>query len=110
MILFPFAVFDFLGMERPNYPQIWQCVGMIVGIYGVGYAALDSLRHWPVVLVGLLGKIFGPIGFISAVAQGTLPLSFGLTILTNDLIWWLPSALILLRAHQVHRSPEAANP
>jgi hypothetical protein len=61
---------------------------MIVGVYGVGYAAaaLDPLRHWPVVLVGLLGKIFGPTGLLSAVLGGTLPLSFGLTILTDDLV------------------------
>ena len=25
------------GMERPVYPMIWQCMGMIVGVYGVGY-------------------------------------------------------------------------
>jgi small multidrug resistance pump len=111
VILFPFAVFDVLGMERPNYPQIWQCIGMIVGVYGVGYAAaaLDPLRHWPVVLVGLLGKVFGPIGFLSAVVGGTLPLSFGLTILTNDLIWWLPFALILLRAYQSNKTPRGTN-
>ena len=61
---------------------------MIVGVYGVGYAtaALDPWSHWSVVLVGLFGKIFGPIGFLSAVVVGTLPLSFGLTILTDDLI------------------------
>jgi small multidrug resistance pump len=111
VILFPFAVFDVLGMERPNYPQIWQCIGMIVGVYGVGYAAaaLDPLRHWPVVLVGLLGKIFGPTGLLSAVLGGTLPLSFGLTILTDDLIWWLPFALILLRAYQSNKTPRGAN-
>ena len=41
--------------EFPRYPQIWQCVGMIVGVYGVGYlvAASDPLRHWPIVLVGM---------------------------------------------------------
>jgi hypothetical protein len=84
---------------------------MIVGVYGVGYAiaALDPSRHWPVVLVGLLGKIFGPIGFLSAVVGGTLPLSFGLTILTDDLIWWLPFALILLRAYQSNKTPNGAN-
>jgi small multidrug resistance pump len=84
---------------------------MIVGVYGVGYAAaaLDPLRHWPVVLVGLLGKIFGPTGLLSAVLGGTLPLSFGLPILTDDLIWWLPFALILLRAYQSNKTPRGAN-
>ncbi len=109
VVLFPFALFRVLEMELPNYPQIWQCVGMIVGVYGVGYAAaaLDPLRHWPIVLVGLLGKVFGPIGFLSAVVQGTLPLSFGLTLLTNDLIWWFPFSLILLRTYQTYKATKA---
>jgi hypothetical protein len=100
VILFPLAIFDLAGLERPNYPEIWQCVGMIVGVYGVGYwvAARDPLTHWPIVLVGLLGKIFGPIGFLNAAAQGRFPWAFGWTILTNDLIWWAPFAIILLRA------------
>lgn len=100
VIAFPHLLFDLCGIERLNYPEIWQCVGMIVGVYGVGYlaAAEDPCRHWPVVLVGLLGKVFGPIGFAVALAKGTFPPVFGLTILTNDLIWWVPFGLILWRA------------
>lgn len=75
---------------------------MIVGVYGIGYliAARNPLRHWPITLVGLLGKILGPIGFVGAVIDGQLPLAFGVTIITNDLIWWLPFGLILYRAFQ----------
>lgn len=96
VILFPHLLFDLCGIPRLNYPEIWQCVGMIVGVYGVGYliAANDPRRHWPVVLVGLLGKVFGPIGFAKAVADCTFPPAFGLTILTNDLAWWVPFALL----------------
>lgn len=99
-IAFPFLLFDSTGATRPNYPEIWQCVGMIVGVYGIGYiiAAFDSRRHWPIVLVGLLGKIFGPLGFCVALAKGTFPVAFGLTILTNDLIWWVPFSMILMDA------------
>ena len=99
-ILAPRLPFSWLGIEPPNYPSLWQCIGMIVGVYGVGYAiaAYDSARHWPIVLVGLLGKIFGPIGFVWAASQGELPWAAGATILTNDLIWWIPFALILRRA------------
>lgn len=85
---------------------IWQCVGMIVAVYGVAYAAAarDPVRHWPVVGAGLLGKILGPIGFIDAVfIREIFPASFGLTILTNDLIWWLPFGLILLAAWRARR-------
>jgi len=96
-IAFPNLIFDLTGAERINYPEIWQCVGMIVGVYGIGYliAAWDSRTHWPIVLVGLLGKIFGPIGFCVALARGTFPPLFGVTILTNDLLWWIPFGLML---------------
>ena len=69
-IAFPNFLFDLAGIERVNFAEIWQCVGMIVGVYGIGYiiAASDPRNHWPIVLVGLLGKIFGPIGFTAGVS------------------------------------------
>lgn len=103
-VLFPNWLFSLTGMESPNYPFIWQCVGMIVGVYGIGYlaAATDPMRHWPIVLVGFLGKIFGPIGYLQGVARGEVPPAFGVTLPTNDLVWWVPFALILLHAARVH--------
>jgi hypothetical protein len=100
VVLFPHALFDLFLLPRPSYPELWQCVGMIVGVYGVGYAlaARDPLRHWPIVLVGLLGKVLGPFGFAQALVRGTFPPEFGWTILTNDLLWWWPFATILLAA------------
>jgi len=99
-VLLPSLQFNLLGMAAPNYPFLWQCIGMIVGVYGVGYAiaATNPLRHWPIVLVGLLGKIFGPIGFVWTWMQGGIAGKFGYTIITNDLIWWIPFALILIEA------------
>lgn len=104
-VLAPNAPFPWIGLEPPRYPELWQCIGMIVGVYGVGYAiaAFNPYRHWPIVLVGLLGKVFGPIGYVWSAAQGGLPWIGGLTILTNDLIWWVPFALILRGALRAHR-------
>lgn len=101
-IMFPEALFLWAGTPAPNYPELWQCIGMIVGVYGIGYAiaAGDPYRHWPIVLVGFLGKIFGPIGFAQALWQGALPLKFGAILLSNDLVWWIPFALILRRAYR----------
>ena len=42
IVLVPHALFDLLDVERMRYPQIWQCVGMIVGVYGVGMLFLPS--------------------------------------------------------------------
>ena len=77
VIGWPGAWFSMAGMEPPRYPFLWQCIGMIVGVYGVGYliAAQAPLKHWPIVLVGFLGKVFGPIGFVWAASQGDIPWS-----------------------------------
>jgi peroxiredoxin len=104
VVLFPAHFWDLVGMEQPNYPFLWQCVGMIVGVYGVGYwvAASDVARHWPIVLVGFLGKVFGPIGFLDAwLRLGVLPLHFGVVNIFNDLIWIVPFALMLWHAAEV---------
>lgn len=103
-VLFPLTAFEWAGMEAPNYPELWQCVGMIVGVYGIGYviAAADPYRHWPIVLVGLLGKLLGPIGFVQALFHGRLPLKFGLTLAANDVVWWVPFGAILYGAHRAH--------
>ena len=110
-VLYPNWLFDLTGLDAPAYPFIWQCVGMIVGVYGVGYwvSAADPFRHWPITLVGFLGKLFGPIGYASGVGAAAVgldglpfvaavPVEFGVTIPTNDLIWWIPFAAILLGA------------
>ena len=109
VIVAPLALFRWSGMEEPRYPQIWQCVGMIVGVYGVGYwiAASDPFRHWPIVFVGLLGKILGPIGFLNAVLNGSLPWLWGITIVTNDLIWWWPFSAMLYLAFRRHQASPA---
>jgi len=108
VVLFPSLIFRWLGMEQPNYPEIWQCLGMIVGVYGLGYgiAAFDPMRHWPIVFVGLLGKLLGPIGLLQAATQGPLPWRFGLLNVTNDLIWLAPFAIILWNAYRFHSSEQ----
>lgn len=97
VILFPSWIFTWLDLPQPTYPQIWQCLGMVIGLYGIAYliAANHPLKWWPITLIGLLGKIFGPIGFLYAIATSDFPPSFGFTIITNDLIWWIPFAIIV---------------
>lgn len=90
VVVHPEQSFLLFGLEPSNYDFVWQTVGMVVGVYGIGYAvaAFDEMKHWPIVLVGLLGKIFGPIGFVQNFLEGDLPLQFGSILIFNDLIWW----------------------
>ena len=111
VVLFPKLQFEWFGMEIPHYLGFWQCIGMIVGVYGLGYwwAARNPLRHWPIVAVGLLGKIFGPIGFLQSILTGKLPFIFGINIIFNDLIWW-PSFFLIMKAAYVNAKREGEWP
>lgn len=103
VVLWPNLFFEWAGATPPNYPQLWQCIGMIVGVYGIGYiiAAFDVVRHWPIVLVGFLGKFLGPIGFVQMAMQHIWPWKMGWVNVFNDLIWLVPFTLILLHAYRV---------
>jgi hypothetical protein len=94
--------FELTGLAPINHPMIWQGMGMVIGVYGLGYwwAGDDPMRHWPIVAVGFLGKIFGPVGFIYHYWLGNVPASFGFMLITNDLIWWVPFGMILYQAYQ----------
>jgi len=106
VILFPQHFFRLLGMPEINHPMIWQGMGMVIGVYGLGYwwASGDPLRHWPIVAVGFLGKILGPLGYLFNVLQGQAWPQFGWTLITNDLIWWIPFTLILRAAWHAERA------
>ena len=74
---------------------------MVIGVYGLGYwwASYNPIKHWPIVAVGFLGKLFGPIGFFFNYAKGEVPFEFIYTLITNDFIWLNPFFLILKHVH-----------
>ena len=102
VVLFPQHFFALVGMEPMNHPMVWQGMGMVIGVYGIGYwwAAQDPVRHWPIVAVGLLGKLLGPIGFFINYFSGQVPFGFFYTLITNDFIWWIPFVVILKKANE----------
>ena len=119
-VIVPAAMLNWLGIEASTVAlSFWQCIGMIVGVYGIGYliAARYPFYHWPITFVGLLGKTLGPLGFLFSASSAALPNRFGWTLLTNDLIWWIPFGIILwgsIRHHQAlgsaYGSPEGDDP
>lgn len=87
--LFPLWFYRTAGLDEHLPVPLFQSIGMMVGVYAIGYYLLarDPVRYCGLVWVGLLGKLFGPIGFLFSAWQGTLPWSFGWINVTNDVIW-----------------------
>lgn len=93
----PQWLFRFAGMPLANHPQIFACLGMVVGLYGILYLEVARVpeRGWLLAAVGLTGKILGPIGLAGLLWQGIWPPATLVLCLTNDFIWWIPFALYL---------------
>jgi hypothetical protein len=96
----PQWLFRFAELPPLNHPQVFACLGMVVGLNGLLYLEVARVpeKGWLLVAVGLLGKVLGPIGLAVLILQGQWPLATTALCLTNDLIWWIPFSLYLLDA------------
>ena len=105
VMAWPQQLLAMAGMAPATYPQFLQCIGMAILVFGIAYlaASRDPLRHFPVLLAGLVGRILGPVGFLIGALDGSFPWVAGLTILTNDIIWLPPFAVMTWRAFQLAR-------
>lgn len=93
----PQWLFRFAGMEPINYPDVFACLGMVVGLYGIVYLEIARRpeRGFLLAAVGFVGKVLGPIGMLLLIAQGKWkPASLVMNV-TNDFIWLIPFAIYL---------------
>ena len=99
-------LFRYAGLPPQNYPQIFACLGMVVGLYGIIYLEVARVpeRGWLLAAVGLIGKVLGPIGLAQLIWSGQWPVATAVLSLTNDLIWWAPFALYLHDAWPFYRA------
>jgi hypothetical protein len=109
--IWPLAFFHVFDIAPPRYPGIWACLGMVVGVYGLLYwhAAWKLDGAWPIIAVGLLGKGLGPIGMALSFSD-EWPRRLGMICVFNDLIWWLPFGLFLVRGTWLGRGLVKAAP
>lgn len=93
---------DYGLAQPPTDLFLWQGTGLVIFLFGVGYglASTNPRQHWGIVLVGLLSKVLGPIGMSWAVLQNDVPAKVLVLIPINDMLWWIPFAMILSRARR----------
>ncbi|MGH9931639.1 MAG: hypothetical protein ACREA9_20740 [Pyrinomonadaceae bacterium] len=60
----PQWLFRYSGLPLQNHPQIFACLAMVVGLYGIIYFEVAPVpeRGWLLAAVGLTGKVLGPSG------------------------------------------------
>lgn len=97
VVIWPAALFRLIRASPPDSLAIWQALGMMVMVFAPAYwwVARDPAQHRHLVLIGMLGKLLGPIGFLWAIVTLALPAAFGITILSNDCLWWPAFGLFL---------------
>src|SRR2546428_9243807 len=79
----PQWLFRFSGLPLLNHPQIFACLGMVVGLYGIIYFEVARVpeRGWLLAAVGALGKTlwanrFAPLICSRAWPQSTIVVGF----------------------------------
>jgi len=108
MVCFPYQSYAITGLTPPSPMQLWQCFGMMIGVFGIGFliAAYNPIKYWPLVLMGFLAKATGSIGFLMYVLEGSLSWSLGSMILLDDVIWLIPFGLILRGVYLAHHEED----
>jgi hypothetical protein len=104
--------FRWVGMEPANHPEIFACLAMVVGLYGVLYleVARAPEKGWLLAAVGLAGKVLGPVGLGALIMSGRWPARAVVLCLTNDFVWWIPFTVYLHDAWPFFRRELAGNP
>lgn len=104
-VIDPQWLFRFAKMQNENHPQVFACLGMVLGLYGILYLEVARIPDggWVIAAVGLAGKVLGPVGLARLIWTGIWPVRTGILCVTNDLIWWIPFGLYLYDAWPVFR-------
>ena len=85
------------GKRRPV--MVWVHGGAFaIGSGSQGLYDGSTLARRGDVVVVTVNYRLGPLGFLWALRAHTLPLQFGLTILSNDCLWWPAFTAFLVRA------------
>lgn len=97
MLIFYHESYKVLGVEKPELTLPLQLVGILVGLFGVGYwmVASNPVENRNVLLLGFLSKAFGSMLGIYFVVIGKLPPVFLGLLFFSDIVYLPPFAVIL---------------
>ncbi|HQU42027.1 MAG TPA: hypothetical protein PK867_04410 [Pirellulales bacterium] len=99
MFCFYHEGFKLLGVEKPQLNLPIQLVGMLVGLFGVGYwmVASNPVENRNILLLGFWSKAMGSALGIYYVCVGKLPTAFLAMLFFSDIVYLPPFYMILRR-------------
>lgn len=101
--------YKIIGMEKPEISFPIQLVGLLVGLFGVGYylVARNPIENRTVLMLGFWSKFLGSCLGTGYVVLGKLPLQFVAVYFFADVIYLPPFYVILRRLYAMAREREA---
>lgn len=102
--------YKIIGMNKPDISFPIQLVGILVGLFGVGYylVARNPVENRNVLLLGFLSKLLGSCLGTWYVLRGQLPLQFVAVYFFADVIYLPPFYLILRRLYALAEQAKGA--
>lgn len=92
------------GSSRPSVlmTEGWHAMAVWMAVFGLGFllAARDAYRHWPVVLMGLLGKLGAGVWVGWDIAQGRAPALLWWWVGVDAIAWGVPFLALLQSAYE----------
>ena len=102
--------YKIIGMEKPSISFPIQLVGILVGLFGVGYYLVvkNPIENRAVLMLGFWSKFLGSCLGTYYVVRGQLPLRFVVIYFFADVIYLPPFYLILQRLYALARERDGA--
>ena len=111
MMVFYHECFKFIGVPKPHLMLPVQLVGILVGLFGVGYfmVARDPLQNRNLLVLGFWSKALGSSLGIGYVLLGKLPPVFLVILFFADIMYLPPFWVIMHRLKAIATSISTAD-
>lgn len=95
--------YKLLGMSKPEVNLPVQLVGVLVGLFGIGYwlVASNPVENRNLLMLGLCSKALGSVLGVYYVVAGKLPVFFLAILLVSDIVYLPPFAIIVRRLYRI---------
>jgi hypothetical protein len=103
MICFYHEGYKMLGVPKPELVLPLQIMGILVGLFGVGYhlVAMNPIQNRNILMLGFLSKALSSVAALYYVGVGELPLSFVPVLFFSDIVYLPPFYVIMQRLYRV---------